>query len=137
MNAHLSPNLHPDFVLYFLTLWWVLMTARWSCATTSEVLPARWSRWLPRRTATSENPSSRTFSHIFFLQRFRGRSGHWCRCYTLALIVSETTAVSFRTRFFCLPPPAFSWSSPNATLTPAILDHSSSFNSPISGFEIS
>ena len=134
MNAHLSPNLHPDFVCIFDT---VPITARWSGAITSQVLPARRSRGFPRRTAASENPSSRNCFLIFFNQRFRGRSGHWCRFYTLILILSETTSVSFQTLSFRLPLPEFSQSSLNATSTPAILNHSSCFNSHISGVKIS
>ena len=57
--------------------------------------------------------------------------------YTLILIVSETTVVFFQTLSFRLPLPAVSQSSLNATLTPAILNHSPGFNSPISGVKIS
>ena len=122
----------------FLTLGWVPITERWICAITFEVLPARQSRWLPRRTATSENPSSRNlFSGLFPSAAQRTRVDIGVVFYTLALIVSETTAVFFRTLSFCLPSPAFSWTSLNATLTPAIIDHCSCFNSPIPGFEIS
>ena len=49
----------------------------------------------------------------------------------------ETTLVSSRTLSFWFPLIAFSWSSFNTTLTPAIRDHCSSFNSLISGVKVS
>ena len=48
----------------FFALGWMSVTARWSCAMNSQVLPPGRTRWSPRWTATSEDPSSRTLSHL-------------------------------------------------------------------------
>ena len=100
MNAHLSPNLHTDCI--FDTRVGANNCKMELCN------HLRHSLHVPRCTAASESPFSRTFSVITFLQRLRGRSGHWYRFYTLTLIVSETPGVSFRKLSFCLPLPTFS-----------------------------
>ena len=79
----------------------------------------------PRRTSTS------------LCWWLRGCSDFWCRLCALVFIVPDTTPVSSRTLSFCFPLIEFSSSSFNATLTHAIRNHCSCFNSLISVVKIS
>ena len=97
---------------------------------------ARLSSAFPRWTPASEVlfPRGTSTSSRWW---FRGSSGFWCRPCTLIFIVPETAIVSSQTRSICFPLIAFSLSSFTTSLTPAIRNHYSCFNSLFSGVKIS
>ena len=96
----------------------------------------RLSIGLPRWSPASEVPFSRRTS-TSWCWWLGGWSGFYCRLCTLIPVVPETTLVSSRTLSFCSPLVTFSLSSFNTTLTPAIRNHCSCFNSIISRVSVS
>ena len=124
------------FRLIELTLGRLSTITRWFGANTFQVNLCT----AVERTSLMDSGLWGSFSSMYSLLLcwwFTGWNGFWARFCVLIFYAPATAVVSSRTLSFCFASIAFSLSSFNTALTPAIRNHCTCFNSLISGVKVS